>query len=248
MPPRLTQEQKQAITAALFRQETYSHIAATHGVSKRRLSRIAHCLRTWGTTHPPQTKPMGRPKTITDEIGEGLREYVNAHPLSNIEEMQNHIENTFHLKCSFRAISRRLKDLGYTRSIVQRGNRSLEKDNLPNLSETDRQRLQADPAASDLLDKPKVTYAWLLTSAPVSSGLGRASKVQKSSSGRKKKNSTQAARPPSLETLDGQDEDSDIDDMFEGDDSAAAALLHSTSSPFLSNTHPPHMSTDAMAA
>ncbi|KAK2804825.1 hypothetical protein FQN51_001467 [Onygenales sp. PD_10] len=247
MPPRLTQEQKHAITAALFRQETYSHIAATHGVSERRLSRIAHRLRTWGTTHPPQTKPMGRPKTITDEIGEGLREYVNAHPLSNLEDMQNHIANTFHLKCSFRAISRRLKDMGYTRSIVQRGNRSLEKDNLPTLSETDRQRLQADPAASDLLDKPKVTYAWLLTSTPVNSSSGRAmSKVQKPRA-QKKKNSTEAAPTSSAETLDEQDEDNDIDDIFEGDDSTAAALLHSTSSPFLNSTHVTHMSTDGMA-
>ncbi|PGG97033.1 hypothetical protein GX51_07532 [Blastomyces parvus] len=162
MPKRLTQEQKHAVTAALFRQEPYPDIAAAHGISERRLRGIANCLRTWGTTHPPRIKPMGRPKTITNEIQKGLGNFINARPLASIEDMQSYVQTTFNIKCSYQSVSRRLKDMGYSRTIIQRGNRSLEKNNLPVLSEANKFRIQNDPAAAELLNKPKVLYAWIL--------------------------------------------------------------------------------------
>jgi hypothetical protein len=71
MPPALTQSQREQITAALFRQEPYPQICSAYNVSDRQLRRVAHCLRTFGTTAPPKkesTKPMGRPRKMNDEM------------------------------------------------------------------------------------------------------------------------------------------------------------------------------------
>ncbi|PGG98959.1 hypothetical protein AJ79_08734 [Helicocarpus griseus UAMH5409] len=230
MPPRLTEEQRRAVTAALFRQEPYPHIAATHGVSERRLRGIARCLRTYGTTHPPRTKPMGRPKIISDEVQESLREFVNSRPLANLEDMQSHIQDASGKKCSIRAISRRLSDMGYVRTIVQRGNRSLEKDKLPDLSESDRLRLQNDPAAADLLDKPKVIYAWLLTTKPTR---GPGVSKPKSSSTRKGKSSVNPGRAAQELSEDEQDDEGSFDGMFDADGTAATLLSNAVAN------HPP---------
>ncbi|EEH33699.1 hypothetical protein PAAG_04748 [Paracoccidioides lutzii Pb01] len=222
MPKRLTQDQKLAVTAALFRREPYPQIAATHGVSERRLRGISLCLRTWGTTHPPRMKQMGRPKAITSEIQEGLREYVNSRPLSSLQDMQSHIQKTFNAKCSFRSISLCLKDMGYIRTIVQRGNRSLEKDNLPSLSESDKLRIQSDPAAAKLLDKPKVIYAWLLTPNPNASLSKLATK--KSASAKKARRGASAGRRSQELSDDERDEEESLDVLLDGDISAAALI------------------------
>ncbi|EEQ84769.1 uncharacterized protein BDCG_08038 [Blastomyces dermatitidis ER-3] len=206
MRKRLTQEQKHAVTAALFRQEPYPDIAAAHGISERRLRGIASCLRTWGTTHPPRTKPMGRPKTITDEIQKGLGDFVNARPLASIEDMQSYIQNTFSIKCSYRSVSRRLKDIGYTRTIIQRGNRSLEKNNIPLLSDTNKLRIQNDPAAPELLNKPKVLYAWIL-------------KPSKPSQKRLKAAAQGNNGQPSGEVSDYAGNEESLDSLFDGEDS-----------------------------
>jgi len=62
--------------------------------------------------------------------------------------------------------------MGYVRSIIQRGIKSVEKDNLSRVSEADMLRLMADPSAGEnnigLSGKPKIKYAWLLTSQSVS--------------------------------------------------------------------------------
>ncbi|ODH45193.1 hypothetical protein ACO22_00306 [Paracoccidioides brasiliensis] len=210
MPKRLTQDQKLAVTAALFRQEPYPQIAATHGVSERRLRGISLCLRTWGTTHPPRMKQMGRPKAITTEIQEGLREYVNSRPLSSLQDMQSHIQKTFNAKCSFRSISLCLKDMGYIRTIVQRGNRSLEKDNLPSLSDPDKLRIQSDPAAAKLLDKPKRESHQAAT--------------KKSASAKKARRGVSAGRRSQELSDDERDEEESLDVLLNGDISAAALI------------------------
>ncbi|KKZ66682.1 hypothetical protein EMCG_07639 [[Emmonsia] crescens] len=233
MPKRLTQEQKHAVTAALFRQEPYLDIATTYGVSERRLRRIASCLRKWGTTHPPRTKPMGRPKTITDEIQESLRDFVNARPLANLEDMQSHIQSTFIIKCSYQAVSRRLRDMGYIRTIVQRGSRSLEKNNLPLLSNADKLRLQSDPTAAEHLDKPKVTYAWLLKTPKPSAKRSKPATENKPSAAQKGNDNANTGRPPEERADDEQDEEESLDDLFDGDDSVSG--LTPNASPSLTN-------------
>lgn len=73
MKPRLTQAQREQITAALFRQEPYSEICAKFNVSERSLRRMVQCLRTYGTTIPPgqdSAKPMGRPRKMNAEMVE----------------------------------------------------------------------------------------------------------------------------------------------------------------------------------
>lgn len=73
MPPPLSRTQREQITAALFRQEPYPHSCRTYEVSDRQVRRIAHCLRTWGTTVPSRkenAKPMGRPRAMTPEMQE----------------------------------------------------------------------------------------------------------------------------------------------------------------------------------
>jgi len=115
---------------------------------------------------------MGRPKALNSEIEEDLRAYVASRPLANLEDIQTHIQDTFNIKCSRSSISRRMKDMGYVRSIIQRGIKSVEKDNLSRVSEADMLRLMADPSAGEnnigLSGKPKIKYAWLLTSQSVS--------------------------------------------------------------------------------
>jgi hypothetical protein len=105
-------------------------------------------------------------------IKQDLREYVAGRPLANLEDIQTHIQDTFNIKCSRSSISRRMKDMGYVRSIIQRGIKSVEKDNLSRVSEADMLRLMADPSAGEnnigLSGKPKIKYAWLLTSQSVS--------------------------------------------------------------------------------
>ncbi|EER39036.1 conserved hypothetical protein [Histoplasma capsulatum H143] len=223
MPKRLTQEQRRAVTAALFRQEPYPDIAAAHGISERRLRGIASCLRTWGTTHPPRTKPMGRPKAITDESQQGLRDFVNARPLASLEEMQVHIQNTFNIKCSYQSVSRRLKDMGYKRTIVQRGNRSLERDNIPELSDTDKLRLQGDPAAAELLGKTKVIYAWLLS--PSKSGSKRSKLASHTKTGFTQENNNASNGQPSEDLSDdGRNEAESLDGLFYGDNSVSDSM------------------------
>ncbi|KAL2001143.1 hypothetical protein VTN02DRAFT_2189 [Thermoascus thermophilus] len=176
MPPPLSQTQREQITAALFRQEPYPHICRTHKVSDRQVRRIAHCLRTWGTTVPPRkesTKPMGRPRMMTPEMQEELRQYVDKHPLAGLKELKAHIESKFDFECSRICISRRLKEMGYSLSIVSRGATSVEKGNLPELSHEDTQRLLRDPAAKAALAAGSGTvYAWLSNSKPVPRRIG----------------------------------------------------------------------------
>ncbi|KAN0084969.1 hypothetical protein V8E54_001436 [Elaphomyces granulatus] len=186
MPPALTQSQREQITAALFRQEPYPQICSAYNVSDRQLRRIAHCLRTFGTTAPPKkesTKPMGRPRKMNDEMLEELRQYVEQHPLAGLKELQAHIEGKFSVACGRPSISRRLKEMGYTLSIVSRGATSIEKENLPQLSHEDTQRLTLDPTAEGTMSAGSGSvYAWLKTSKPVPRRTGPREKKRRTAS------------------------------------------------------------------
>jgi predicted ArsR family transcriptional regulator len=68
MPPNLTEEQRQSITAALFRREDNASVAAAHGVSERQIRRMIQNLKQYGTVIAPRLKKMGRPTILTKEI------------------------------------------------------------------------------------------------------------------------------------------------------------------------------------
>ncbi|KAL1967149.1 hypothetical protein VTN77DRAFT_3440 [Rasamsonia byssochlamydoides] len=171
MGPRLTQAQREQITAALFRQEPYPEICAKFNISDRNLRRIAHCLRTYGTTMPPKqepAKPMGRPRKMNDEMVEELRRYVETHPLAGLKDIQAHLQSKFQFDTGRALISRRLREMGYSLSIISRGVTSVEKDNLPLLTREDTQRLLMDPSSNGIIRTGSGSvYAWLRTSVPV---------------------------------------------------------------------------------
>jgi predicted ArsR family transcriptional regulator len=68
MPPQLTQDQREQITAALFRREDAKEIADANGISERQVRRIAQNLKQYGTVTAPRLKKMGRPTCLNKEI------------------------------------------------------------------------------------------------------------------------------------------------------------------------------------
>jgi len=84
--------------------------------------------------------------------------------------MQSHIQKTFGVKCSRASLSRRMREMGFTRGIIRRGFRSSDQS-VPPLSQVDIQRLMADPSPDDELvgltgNAKKAKYAWLLDGEP----------------------------------------------------------------------------------
>jgi predicted ArsR family transcriptional regulator len=78
MPPQLTQDQREQITAALFRREDAKDIADANGISERQVRRIAQNLKQYGTVTAPRLKKMGRPTCLNKEI-------EDVSPLSRLE-------------------------------------------------------------------------------------------------------------------------------------------------------------------
>src|SRR2546423_32260 len=68
MPPQLTQEQREQITAALFRREDAKEIADANGISERQVRRISQNLKQYGTVTAPRLKKRGRPRCWNREI------------------------------------------------------------------------------------------------------------------------------------------------------------------------------------
>ncbi|PGH07749.1 hypothetical protein AJ80_07954 [Polytolypa hystricis UAMH7299] len=116
-PTPLTQAEREQITARLFRQEPSHEICAAFNISDRRLKRIIHSLRTYGTTVAPR-KPPGRPKAVTTEMQDSLREFVSARPLAKLKDLQAHIEEEFDIKCSRTSMARRMREMGYDRTLI----------------------------------------------------------------------------------------------------------------------------------
>lgn len=84
--------------------------------------------------------------------------------------MQSHIQKTFGVKCSRASLSRRMREMGFTRGIIRRGFRSSDQS-VPPLSQVDIERLIADPSPDDELvgltgNAKKAKYAWLLDGEP----------------------------------------------------------------------------------
>lgn len=105
---------------------------------------------------------------MVDLPSQELRQYVDKHPLAGLKELQAHLRGKFNVELSRICISRRLREMGYSLSIVSRGATFVEKGNLPELTREDTQRLLTDPAAKAALSAGSGTvYAWLSNSKPV---------------------------------------------------------------------------------
>ena len=170
MPPQLSQQQRESITASLFRREDAKEIAEANGISERQVRRIAQNLKQYGTVTAPRLKKMGRPTCLNKEIEVDLRQFVSAQPLALLEDMQAHIQEKFNVKCSRASLSRRMREMGFTRGIIRRGFRSSDQS-IPPLSDVDIQRLMADPSPDEELvgvtgNAKKAKYAWLLNGEP----------------------------------------------------------------------------------
>jgi hypothetical protein len=168
-PPTLSPTQHASITSALFRREETSTIARDHSISERQVRRIAQNLRTHGTVSAPRTKKMGRPNVLTKEIEDDLREYVGANPMALLSDMQKYIAERWEVKVSRASLSRRMKELGFTRGVVKRA-----MGEAPALSQVDFARLLGGEGLGEgglqVQGNGPVTqtkYAWLLDGEPV---------------------------------------------------------------------------------
>lgn len=176
------QAQQEQIIAALFRREDNKSIIQNHHVSERQLRRISNNLKTHGTFHAPSTKKMGRPTCLNKEVEEvgypssrlalvlielqDLRQYVASQPLALLVDMQKYVQEKYNIKCSRASLSRRIREMGYTRGIIRRGFRS-DDQQVPEISEADMLRIMGDPSPDEqMMNLPpnakRARYAWLL--------------------------------------------------------------------------------------
>ena len=120
-PPNFTQEQKDGITAALFRREKPTVVAKEYGLSGRQVSRMISNLRAHGTITRPRTAKLGRPTVLKPDVEEALKQFVTENPLALLEDMQRWLADNFGLKCSRASISRRMDQLGFERGMIRKG-------------------------------------------------------------------------------------------------------------------------------
>ena len=111
-----------------------------------------------------------------------LRNFVSAQPLALLEDMQAHIQKTFGVKCSRASLSRRMREMGFTRGIIRRGFRSSD-PSVPPLSQIDMERLMGGPSPNDELvglngNAKKAKYAWLMHGEPAGTRKPRKKKQQ----------------------------------------------------------------------
>lgn len=111
---------------------------------------------------------MGRPNVLTKEIEDDLRDYVSGNPLALLADMQTYISTKFEVKVSRASLSRRMKELGFTRAIVRRGAGFNDSLPLPELSQVDYARLVNEEGVNEgFLNGTRTKYAWLLDGQPV---------------------------------------------------------------------------------
>jgi hypothetical protein len=91
---------------------------------------------------------------------------VAAQPLALLVDMQKYVQEKYNIKCSRASLSRRIREMGYTRGIIRRGFRS-DDQQVPQISEADMLRIMGDPSPDDeMVNLPpnakRARYAWLL--------------------------------------------------------------------------------------
>jgi hypothetical protein len=80
--------------------------------------------------------------------------------------MQKYVQEKYNIKCSRASLSRRIREMGFTRGIIRRGFRA-EDQQVPQISPADMIRIMGDPSPDeDVLNLPpnakRARYAWLL--------------------------------------------------------------------------------------
>jgi hypothetical protein len=91
---------------------------------------------------------------------------VAAQPLALLVDMQKYVQEKYNVKCSRASLSRRIREMGYTRGIIRRGFRS-EDQQVPQISPADMLRIMGDPSPDDdMINLPpnakRARYAWLM--------------------------------------------------------------------------------------
>jgi hypothetical protein len=81
-------------------------------------------------------------------------------------DMQKYVEEKHNIKCSRASLSRRIREMGYTRGIIRRGFRA-EDQHVPAISPADMLRIMGDPSPDDDMmnlspNAKRARYAWLL--------------------------------------------------------------------------------------
>jgi hypothetical protein len=99
-------------------------------------------------------------------MSQDLRQYVASQPLALLVDMQKYVQEKYNIKCSRASLSRRIREMGYTRGIIRRGFRA-EDQQVPQISPADMLRIMGDPSPDeDMMNLPpnakRTRYAWLL--------------------------------------------------------------------------------------
>ena len=82
--------------------------------------------------------------------------------------MQKYVQEKYNIKCSRASLSRRIREMGYTRAIIKRGFRA-EDQHVPQIAPEDMIRIMGDSSPDDDMSNlpgnaKRARYAWLLHS------------------------------------------------------------------------------------
>ncbi|MCJ1404165.1 hypothetical protein MMC11_007390 [Xylographa trunciseda] len=117
-----TQQDREQITARLFRREPVPDIARTTGISKKTIWRISYNLKTYGTAvAPKEPKTRGRPPLLTQEEHEALAQFILDNPIAIREDMVDFVRDRFGKEVNNSCVTHAIKRMGFTRIIIMRG-------------------------------------------------------------------------------------------------------------------------------
>ncbi|MCJ1388017.1 hypothetical protein MMC18_000861 [Xylographa bjoerkii] len=117
-----TQQDREQITARLFRREPVPDIARTTGISKKTIWRISYNLKTYGTAvAPKESKTRGRPPLLTQEEHEALAQFILDNPIAVREDMVDFVRDRFGKEVNNSCVTHAIKRMGFTRIIIMRG-------------------------------------------------------------------------------------------------------------------------------
>lgn len=89
------------------------------GVSNRQVHRYRINLQKWGNVHVPSaSRTSGPPRAMNDEMVEKMLEYLRERPGAQLEELSKYLQETYGKSFSTSQLSNRLKEKGWTRTIV----------------------------------------------------------------------------------------------------------------------------------
>ena len=109
MPPRLSQDQTDRITAQIEAGIHALYIAKAEKVGKDTTYRIQRNIRGVGQPYPLSIAVQGRPQLLTPAQEDGLLEYLTGRPDAMLEDMQDWLWDRLDVSISIATISRTLK-------------------------------------------------------------------------------------------------------------------------------------------